>query len=154
MHADVFSGGALLVIAAAYGRVALGIPRGGAEPGPGALPLALAVLLAALSIGVLARGLAAGRAGARQARPAEPPEPGDAAARLGPWLAAAATLAYAGLFEPLGFVPATLAYTAIVTRLFGGRRRALIVAPVGVTLALFAFFRLALGVRLPPGLLG
>ena len=71
-----------------------------------------------------------------------------------PSLAALATIAYAALFQPLGFVLSTLAYSGYLTSLFTEDRKLRAAVPVLVTLALFIFFRLALGVRLPTGLLG
>jgi len=188
---DVVSGAFLLVVAIAYGVVALGIPRGDGEPGPGAMPIALAVLLAGLSAWILAQGLRAAsgpgseavtdavagggteaeRDGVGGERAAEDTDGVDSQsaerARGGrSWLAALATLAYVALFEPLGFMVSTLAYTAALAWLFGRDRRALVAVPValpvalpvavpvGVTVALFVFFRLALGVRLPLGPFG
>ena len=138
---DVLSGGLLLLVALGYGTFALGIPAGDGEPGPGFLPLVLAVLLAALSVAIIVGGL--------KTRAEAAPD-----LRTRPLLAALATVAYVALFQPVGFLVSTAAYSAAVTRLFTQDRRMLVAVPVGVTVALFAFFRLALGVRLPPGLLG
>ena len=55
------------------------------------------------------------------------------------------------LVKMLGFALATLAYAAAVTRVFTTDRRLLVGVPLVVTLALFVFFRVALGVRLPGG---
>lgn len=143
VHPDAVSGAVLMVVAAVYGAMALGIPGGDGEPGPGFLPLALAVLLGLVSLGILLNGLMK-----------ESGEPINSALGVRPWLAALATVAYAALFQPAGFVLSTLAYTAVVTRLFTHDRRMLVVVSIGVTLALFSLFRLALGVRLPPWPLG
>lgn len=83
----------------------------------------------------------------------ERPGPVRAPVRL-PWIAAALTLFYALLLEPVGFAPSTLAYSAAMTFLFGRRGWALALAPVLLTLALYLFFRAGLGVRLPAGPLG
>ncbi len=146
---DVVSGGVLLLVAVAYGAGATRIPSQAGEPGPGFIPLALAILLAALSVAIVVGGLRRsahseevdGTAGA-EGEPAKP------------WLAAIATLAYAALFQPLGFALSTLAYSGYLTSLFTEDRKVRAAVPVFVALALFVFFRVALGVRLPMGLLG
>ena len=150
--ADLASGAMLAALAAAYAAGALTIPGGTeSEPGPRLFPLVLGALLGA--IGVWIAGSAWREVRGASAGAQAPPE-GSPSARAGPWLAAVATLAYAALFQPVGFTASTLAYTAAVTALFTRDRRYLVAVPVGVTLALFAFFRLALGVRLPPGVFG
>ena len=133
----------MIMVAVVYGTLALRIPGGEGELGPGVLPLALAVFLGVVSLGIVLSGLKTGSG--------EPVKPTHGAR---PWLAALATLAYAALFQPVGFVLSTLAYTAAVTRLFTRDPRALVAVPIAVALALFSFFRLALGVRLPPWPLG
>ena len=141
------------MVALAYGVVALGIPRGDGEPGPGAMPLALALLLAGLSVWILAHGLrTASDPGSEEEEETEVVA-GPGAERMHggrAWLAASATVAYVALFQPLGFMVSTLAYTAALAWLFGRSRHTLAAVSVGVTVALFVFFRLALGVRLPP----
>ena len=156
VYPDVVSGSVLLFVAIGYGVIALGIPRGGGEPGPGALPLALAVLLAALSGWILVRGLRAPPSpavsgGQERPRPSASVERGQSTR---PWLAALATLGYVALFQVLGFVLGTLAYTYVLAWLFGRDPRFIVAVPVGVTTVLFVFFRLALGVRLPAGPFG
>lgn len=145
---DVVSGGVLLAVALGYGAAALRIPGQDGEPGPGFLPLVLAVLLAALSVWIISSGL-------RSAEPAEVETP-DRGPRWtsGPWLAGLATVLYVALFQPLGFVLSTLAYSGAVTSLFTGDRKLRFMVPALVTLALYLFFRVALGVRLPLGMLG
>jgi hypothetical protein len=64
------------------------------------------------------------------------------------------TILYAALFQPLGFTVSTLAYSAVLTGLFTDERKLLLSMPVLVTAALYLFFSMALGVRLPPGILG
>ena len=165
---DVVSGGFLLVVAVAYGVFALEIPRGDGEPGPGAMPIALAVLLAGLAAWILAQGLrgasdpgseeetedAVAGEGEEQETEAVAGQIAESSRRGRPWLAALATLAYVALFQPVGFGVSTLAYTAGLTWLFGRDRRIPVAVPLGVTVALFVFFRLALGVRLPLGPFG
>ena len=69
-------------------------------------------------------------------------------------LAVIATLAYVALFQPLGFAVTTVAYSAVLAWLFGRDSRALIAGSVAITIGLFVFFRVVLGVRLPTGLFG
>ena len=153
---DVVSGGFLLVVAVAYGFVALRIPRGDGEPGPGAMPLALALLLAGLSIWILAHGLrTASDPGSDEEETELVAGPGAERMHGGrAWLAASATVAYVALFQPLGFMVSTLAYTAALAWLFGRSRHTLVAVSVGVTDALFVFYRLAHRVRLPHGPFG
>jgi putative tricarboxylic transport membrane protein len=159
VHADVVSGGFLLVVAVAYGFVALGIPRGDGEPGPAALPIALAALLSLLALWIVTHGLRSGSKPEPESVPVEQTDivasvQADRPPRGGAWLAALATLAYVALFQPLGFIVTTAAYAAALSWLFGRDRRILLAVPVGVTVVLFVFFRLALGVRLPLGPFG
>lgn len=170
IHRDTWSGAVLIAVAAAYGVAALRIPAGDGEPGPGFLPVALALLLGVVSLVILWRGAtsaadesepsrgyedvvdgaAEAEAEAEEEEEEEEKEEEETSARARSWLAALATVAYAALFQPLGFAVSTLAYAAALTRVFTRDRRMLFAVPIGVTLALFAFFRLALGVRLPP----
>ncbi len=171
---DVASGVVLLILALGYGVAALGIPSRAGEPGPGLVPIALAACLVALSAWVLVQGLR----GARR-RPTHPaPTDGGAAAAPGPatagdasrerapepvreemgphglrsGIAIALTLGYAAAFEPLGFLVSTLLYTGLLAALFTRRRHPMWIVPLATTLALYLFFRVALGVRLPPGI--
>ena len=160
LNDDVLSGGVLLLVAVGYGIVALGIPAGDGEPGPSFMPLLLSVALAGLSAVIVVAGLRRSAAAPAPGTSAEPdtaiaPDDGtetDLPKR--PWLAALATVVFVALFQPLGFAVSTAVYCAAVTRLFSTDRRMLITVPVAVTGALFVFFRLVLGVRLPPGLFG
>jgi putative tricarboxylic transport membrane protein len=138
----------LLAIAFGYGAAALRIPGQDGEPGPGFLPLGLAVLLAGLSVWIIWSGL-------RSAEPAgvETPD-GGPRSTSGPCLAGLATVLYVALFQPLGFVLSTLAYSGAVTSLFTRDGKLRFIVPALVTLALYLFFRVALGVRLPVGMLG
>ena len=70
------------------------------------------------------------------------------------WSVAGLTILYAALFQPLGYVLATLLYTAAVAERFGARRRTILVLTPCVTLLIFVLFRVILGARLPAGLLG
>ncbi len=192
---DVRSGGFLLVVAIAYGASALGIPAGEGEPGPRALPLALAVLLAGLSTWILVGGVREASAASREPEPEGVPSPkrrpecagasesgttrgpsrgGDSEAadeggggrrRMhadgGPAprdervaLAVLSTVAYAALFQPLGFLLATPLYAGTLASLFSRDRRGIAAAALTTTAALYLFFGVVLGVRLPPGPLG
>lgn len=154
-HPDVLSGAFLLVVAIVYGAIALRIPSGDGEPGPGALPIALAVVLGGLSVWTLAQGLRSVSASATADR-ANGAAPGPAVRTSGvrPWLAVLATLVYVMLFQSLGFIVTTPAYAAALAWLFGRDRRILVAVSMGVTVGLFVFFRLILGVRLPMGPFG
>tara|TARA_Y100001001_G_scaffold150061_1_gene160400 strand:- start:151 stop:639 length:489 start_codon:yes stop_codon:yes gene_type:complete len=57
--------------------------------------------------------------------------------------------AYAGLLEPLGFLPATLAGAIVLTRLFGAAWGQALIAGTGLALGLYALFEFALGMPLP-----
>ena len=174
---DFVSGGVLLFVAGAYGIGAMRIPSQQAgEPGPGFIPLALSVLLAVLSVAIVvgsvrrgadpegadaedpdAEGAADEEAEGEAADPVrEAPQSGGGRSRKvsKPWLAALATIACAALFQPLGFALSTFAYSGYLASLFTADRKLRAAVPVLVTSALFVFFRLALGVRLPTGLLG
>ena len=70
------------------------------------------------------------------------------------WSVAGLTILYAALFQPLGYVLATLLYTAAVAERFGARCRTILVLTPCVTLLIFVLFRVILGARLPGGLLG
>jgi putative tricarboxylic transport membrane protein len=154
-HPDAASGAFLLVVAVAYGAIGLRIPPGAGEPGPRALPIVLAAALAVLSTWVLVRGLRSG-AGTSSI---DVPDPTDDANARRPFpreasLAVIATLLCVAFFQPLGFVVTSLAYAGALVWLFGGNRRMIVGVSVATTAGLFVFFRLILGVRLPPGLLG
>jgi hypothetical protein len=153
VRGDVLSGTCLLLLAVGYGVSALRIPRGGGEPGPGALPIALALTLAVLAVFIVAQGR--GERGGPTAAESDPGAAGsgsaDEALALRSWLAALATLGYVCLFHPLGFAIATPVYVAVLAWLFRSDGRMLLGVSVGVTVGLLVFFRLILGVRLPPG---
>ncbi|HEU5321602.1 MAG TPA: tripartite tricarboxylate transporter TctB family protein, partial [Methylomirabilota bacterium] len=66
----------------------------------------------------------------------------------------AVTAAYVAAFEPVGYLLATPPYVAAILLIHGGApRRAGVVAPVLVTLALYAGFRFGLLVPVPDGVL-
>jgi hypothetical protein len=149
-HPDVLSGGVLFALAAGYGSFALRIPAAAREPGPRFVPIGLAIVLAVMALRILVSGLRASRAtGDPSAESATASDRVTAASWRRPGLAAAMTVLYAAALQPLGFAPSTLAYVAGVTALFSAERWLLIVVPLLVTSALYLFFDVALGVRLP-----
>ena len=70
------------------------------------------------------------------------------------WSVVGLTILYAALFQTLGYVLATLLYTAALAERFGAKRRTILVLTPCVTLLIFVLFRVILGARLPAGLLG
>jgi len=81
---------------------------------------------------------------------AEPLPPGA----LGRILAVVLVLvAYAVVFEPLGFIPATALMVCLVGRLFGGSWVKTLTAGVVGSILLFLLFDRGLDVVLPPGIL-
>ena len=80
--------------------------------------------------------------------------PATAAGPTRAWTVIALTILYAALFQVLGYVVATLFYTAAVADRFGARRRTILVLAPSVTLLAFLLFRAILGARLPAGWLG
>lgn len=70
------------------------------------------------------------------------------------WTVVGLTILYAALFQTVGYVLATLLYTAAVAERFGARRRTIVVLVPCVTLLTYILFRVVLGARLPAGLLG
>lgn len=117
------------------------VPPFAYEPvGPRAFPMLLAALIFAAGLWLV------GRPSAHSAAVA----PG----RFGALLACmAAVLAYALLFESLGFVVATALMSVPVGLVFGGRWRGALIGGVGLGLGLYLLFDKALDVVLPTGLL-
>ena len=70
------------------------------------------------------------------------------------WTVIGLTILYAALFQTLGYILATLLYTAAVAERFGARRRTILLIAPCVTLLIYVLFRVVLGARLPEGLLG
>ncbi|CAD5109100.1 tripartite tricarboxylate transporter TctB family protein [Zestomonas carbonaria] len=62
-------------------------------------------------------------------------------------------LAYAGLFEILGFIPASLLFGIAMSRLYDGRWLPSLVAGVALAIGLYLLFDKALDVPLPLGIL-
>ena len=64
------------------------------------------------------------------------------------------TAAYLAAFEPLGYLLATPPYVAAIMLIHGGAgRRALLMAPILTTVALYATFRFGLLIPVPGGIL-
>lgn len=148
----------------AFGAAVL-VLTGRIEPGVQTDPLGPRAFPAALGAGiVLCGGLLAGTAllgpgeGGRTGPILEPGPEGEAEA--GPVSPArllgaiAATAAYVALFAPLGYLLATPPYVAAVILIHGGAaRRTLLIAPLLVTVALYATFRFGLLIPVPEGIL-
>lgn len=155
-------GAGLLAIGAGYLAAAFLIsePEGGyAAVGPRAFPIAIGIAL--VTVGLWTAFRAHGTAGAPSpgaAKAQAAPAP-DAAPPAADWRAAAPSvllfLVYIALLEPLGYLLATTAFIALAARLLGSRRWGRdLLASLAVTVSVYALFSLALGLRLPAGLLG
>jgi putative tricarboxylic transport membrane protein len=156
---DVAIGMVLVGLGTAIVALALRIPAGvetdplGPRVFPVAMGLAIAVcgLLSALAAmlpsrwglpaPILAESAGDDQAGLTQAMPG----------RLG--AAVLLTAGYIAAFEPVGYVAATPVYVASLILLHGGRGRVVLVAPILLTLALYAAFRFGLLIPVPDGLL-
>ncbi|MEO3792929.1 tripartite tricarboxylate transporter TctB family protein [Nonomuraea sp. B10E15] len=137
---DVLAGGIFILIGGAFVVGSLGYELGTPlRMGPGAFPLLVGVLVAALGLAIVIKGLIAGEA--------------IVFGRI-PWRAVAAiTLAlvfFGFTVRGLGFVPAS-AVTALLTTLASSRVRLLTAVAVsaGLTLAGTLIFVVGLQLRLP-----
>jgi putative tricarboxylic transport membrane protein len=111
------------------------------EPvGPRAFPLVLAALLAVCGAWLVAKPAPNAAFGSEW-------QPGRIAA------CAAAIVAYAALFQLLGFVLATALMTLPVGRIFGGSWRQCVLTGIIMGVVLFVLFDKALDVVLPTGVL-
>ncbi|TNC44600.1 tripartite tricarboxylate transporter TctB family protein [Rubellimicrobium rubrum] len=112
------------------------------EPvGPSAFPLVTAALIGGCGLVLLLRGT--GRA-----------EPGVPGAGRGVLILSATLLAYAVLFQPLGFVLSTAAMSLVTARVFGATwAQGLVVGSI-LALGSFLLFDHGLDVVLPTGVLG
>lgn len=116
-------------------------PGQDADPGTAALPRIIAVGLAVLAVLLFIR--------AEPTLIAPPPE-----ARVRSGVMVLATIAYALLLNPLGFVIATVAFMIVALYLMGVRNPVPIVAmPVVLALLVYFLFTAALSVYLPQGIL-
>jgi putative tricarboxylic transport membrane protein len=113
------------------------------NPGPGFVPLCLAVALALVALLLLWRALR------ESATPALSAEPGE---RWKPVATLVALAAYTFALEPLGFVLATAALLFFFFRVLDGQRWWIALASAVVVSALsYLLFARALHVRLPEG---
>lgn len=112
------------------------------EPvGPRAFPMITAVLIGACGIILLVKGGGA-------------VEPNAAGVNRGILGIAAALLAYALLFQPLGFVVSTALMSAVVARIFGATWAQSAATGVVLSVGSFFLFDHGLDVVLPTGILG
>jgi putative tricarboxylic transport membrane protein len=113
------------------------------SPGPGFVPLCLAVALALVGSLLLWRAL-------REAE--SPASPAEAGARWKSVVSLAALVAYTFALEPLGFVLATAALLFFFFRVLDGQRWWVALAgAVAVSMLSYLIFARALHVRLPEG---
>jgi putative tricarboxylic transport membrane protein len=111
------------------------------EPvGPRAFPLLLAAVIGLCGLWLLLRGR-------EQAEPNPPGANLRIAAMVG------LVIAYALVFERLGFVLSTTLMTVFVGRLFGGRWRACVLGGVAMSVLFYLLFDKVFDVVLPTGLL-
>ena len=158
---DIISGGSLFVVALAYGFGAGGLASSG-DADVALVPIGLAAALALLSAGIALSGWRK----LRRERAAEGNPMADATRRAGPtraWTVIGLTIAYATIFQILGYVLATLLYTGAIAERFGARRRTILLLAPCVTLLTYVLFRVDTGrppargsagmsrERLPPG---
>jgi hypothetical protein len=158
---DLISGSTLFVVALAYGFGARGLSDSG-DPGVALVPMGLAAALALLSAGIASSGWRKLRqtnvsdaSDSHPPGPASPRPQGPAdGARQRAWTVIGLTVIYAALLQTLGYVLATLLYTAAIADRFGANRRTILVLAPSATLLIFLLFRVILGARLPAGILG
>lgn len=157
---DLGAAGFLIVFGAIVMWLARSIPLGvQTDPlGPRAFPLALGAGIILCGI-LLAVGFAFFRSVASRRPPIpesdeEGEEPADSGSRgrlVGTILA---TAAYLLLFERLGYLLSTPLYAVAILLLYGRiSRRALLAAPLAITVALYVTFHYGLRLPLPTGLL-
>ncbi|GAA3153196.1 tripartite tricarboxylate transporter TctB family protein [Planomonospora alba] len=137
---DVLAGGIFVLIGGAFAAGSLGHELGTPlRMGPGAFPLLVGAITAALGLAIVVKGLVAG---------------GVAAFGPVPWRAVAvivlAVLFFGSTVRGLGFVP-TSAVTALLTTLAARRVRPLAAAAVaaGLTAAATLIFVVGLQLRIP-----
>lgn len=139
--------------------LALQVPSGvETDPlGPRAFPVVLGAAIAACGLLLGATAFLGDRWSASAPVFVESADDADEGGRLAPWRlvgAIAATAAYLVAFERLGYLLATPVYAAAILLLQPDvRARALLTAPVLVTVALYAAFRFGLLIPVPDGIL-
>jgi len=139
---DRVAGAVLLVVAIAAWWLSYGYTSGfGQALGPGVFPRLVCVPLALLSLYLM------GRPGVNQRWP-------ERAALIRQLVLLALLMVYAGLVEPLGFLPTALLTVILMIRLFGAQWRQALPFGLLLTLSLYLLFEFALGMPLPdmPGL--
>jgi hypothetical protein len=142
----------LLLLAGWYYLQARALPAGrSGDPGPAFLPTLLALSLAILGILLLIRSL--------KATVIVPPEEpnGRSSRTWRAWLTITLSVLYTVVFIPLGFALSTWLYTLALSLMFTRAREGWaipLIAPFLTTGAIYFFFRIALGVRLPAGPFG
>ncbi|WMT89376.1 tripartite tricarboxylate transporter TctB family protein [Pelagibacterium sp. H642] len=116
-------------------------------PGPGIFPLIVGVILALVSVGVIADALLTRRAGS-----AGFPK-GENLKRLA--VIFGAFLIYVGVINVVGFLAATVSLVTFYTRMVGHISwLKAVICGIGVTAVVWAAFVLILGVRLPTAMWG
>ncbi len=144
---DVVAGAAFLALAMGAWVAGRGLPFGSArQPGPGFFPLGLTLLLAALAVALLARGL-------RRAGPDLRAAWADRAGRHRLLLMSGALLGYVATVETAGYLVTTTGLFVVLVRWVGGRGWVTtLVVSVLAAAASHALFARTLGVSLPAGI--
>ena len=152
------------LVLVALGLIVIGLGLG-VEPGvqtdplgPRTFPLALGAAIGVCGLLLAAATMFGDRWTASAAMFVETADDDATEGQIGsPWRlvgAIAATAAYLVAFERLGYLLATPGYVVAILLLHAGvRLRALLTAPVLVTVALYAAFRFGLLIPVPDGLL-
>ncbi|MGE4533861.1 tripartite tricarboxylate transporter TctB family protein [Halomonas sp.] len=139
---DRVAGAVLLVVAIAAWWLSHDYTSGfGQALGPGVFPRLVCVPLGLLSVYLMVRP------GVNQRWP-------ERAALIRQLFLLALLMVYAGLVEPLGFLPTALLTVTLMIRLFGAQWRQALPFGLLLTLSLYLLFEFALGMPLPdmPGL--
>ena len=135
-----------LIFAILYLLEGQGLPLGRMRaPGPGIFPLIVGIIFAAVSIGVIIDAL-------KSQHPGQVSFPkGEDLTRV--LLVSGSFLLYVVLMDVLGFIVSTLGLVLCFTKIVGKVSWPVAIASSAfVTLAVWAVFVLALGVRLPTGI--
>ncbi|MGM0694492.1 MAG: tripartite tricarboxylate transporter TctB family protein [Pseudomonadota bacterium] len=139
---DRIAGGVLLILAVVAWWLSHEYTGGfGQSVGPGVFPRLVSVPLGLLSVYLLVRP------GLNQCWP-------DRAALIRQLLLLSLLMVYAGLVEPLGFLPTALLTVILMIRLFGARWQQALPFGLLLCVSLYLLFEFALGMPLPdmPGL--
>lgn len=139
----------LIAVAAGYGFMAAGLPQRSMPntPGPSFFPWLITIAIGGLAAALLRQGVRAVRDDGFR------PDPGGIDRRTALTLAVFAV--YLGLLPVLGFLLASIPFTAALILLFGGRNRLVVMAAsVGMPVLLFYLFREVFSILLPAGATG